>query len=52
MLTNSAGYRSHAASFLLSKNFRGGVFTSGGSTFMSFGYAYTNAHDRRNMYTF
>lgn len=50
MLTNSGPYRSHNASFILSKNFDGGVFTSGGSTFFSFGYAYTDAHDRRSMY--
>lgn len=51
MLTNSKdGYRSHIASLLLSKNFRGGLVTEGGSTWVSFGYAYTNAHDRRNMY--
>jgi len=50
MLTNSKGYRSHVASLLLSKNFNGGVFTEGGSVFLSFGYAYTNSHDRRNMY--
>ncbi|RYD30282.1 MAG: hypothetical protein EOP57_00250 [Sphingomonadales bacterium] len=50
MLTNQKGYRSHVASFLLSKNFNGGLVTSGGSTYVSFGYAYTNSHDRRNMY--
>lgn len=50
MLTNSEGYRSHVASFLLSKNFEGGLFTDGGSTWLSFGYAYTNSHDRRNLY--
>ncbi|MBO9574272.1 MAG: TonB-dependent receptor [Sphingobium sp.] len=50
MLTNSDGFRSHVASFLLSKDFKGGVFTSGGATYFSFGYAYTNSHDRRNMY--
>jgi outer membrane receptor protein involved in Fe transport len=50
MLTNSGSYDSHIASIVLSKNFNGGVFTDGGSTFFSFGYAYTDAHDRRNMY--
>jgi hypothetical protein len=39
------------ASFLLSKYFDGGVFTSGGSTFVSFGYAYSDSQDRRNMYS-
>src|SRR5690606_38902821 len=28
----------------------GGVFTENGSTYFSFGYAYSDAHDRRNMY--
>ncbi len=50
MLTNSKGYRSHIASVLLSKDFKGGVITPGGSTYISFGYAYTNSHDRRSMY--
>lgn len=51
MLTNSKnGYRSHIASALLSKNFKGGLITEGGSTWVSLGYAYTNSHDRRNMY--
>ncbi|PXA98181.1 hypothetical protein DMC47_10065 [Nostoc sp. 3335mG] len=50
MLTNSDGYRSHIASLLLSKNFDGGLFTEGGSTYVTFGYAFTDSHDRRNMY--
>ncbi|MCW4463747.1 TonB-dependent receptor [Sphingomonas sp. BT-65] len=50
MLTNSKGFRSHVASFLLSKNFEGGLIVENGSTWVSFGYAYTNSHDRRNMY--
>lgn len=50
MLTNQDGYRSHIASFLLSKNFEGGLITEGGSTYVNIGYAYTDAHDRRNMY--
>ena len=51
MFTNQdKGYSSHVASFLLSKNFEGGLATSGGSTWVSFGYAYTNSRDRRNMY--
>lgn len=49
-LTNGPGYRSHNASFILSKNFDGGIFTEGGSTFFSLGYAYTDAQDRRNLY--
>lgn len=50
MLTNAGSYESHIASFILSKEFDGGVITDGGSTFFSFGYAYTDAQDRRNMY--
>ena len=50
MLTNAGSYRSQIASFILSKDFDGGVFTAGGSTFVSFGYAYTDAQDRRNLY--
>ena len=50
MLTNSDGYRSHIASFILSKDFEGGLMTSGGSSFFSLGYAYTDAQDRRNLY--
>jgi hypothetical protein len=50
MLTNSGGYDSHNASIILSKNFDRGIFTQGGSSFVSFGYAYSGAEDRRNMY--
>lgn len=49
-LINGDGYESHIASFILSKEFAGGVFTEGGSTYFSFGYAFTAANDRRNMY--
>ena len=50
MLTNAGSYRSHNASIILSKNFNRGVFTEGGDVFLSFGYAFTDAQDRRNMY--
>jgi len=49
-LINGPGFESHIASAILSKNFDGGVFTQGGSTYFSVGYSYTDAHDRRNMY--
>ncbi len=49
-LLNGPGYDSHVASAIVSKDFDGGVFTSGGSVFFSLGYSYTDAHDRRNMY--
>jgi outer membrane receptor protein involved in Fe transport len=50
MLTNIGSFDSHNASAILSKNFDGGLFTEGGSTFFSLGYAYSGAQDRRNMY--
>ena len=49
-LTNGRNYRSQIASIILSKNFNGGVFTQGGSTFVNFGYAYTDSQDIRSMY--
>ena len=50
LLTNAGKYSSQVASVFLSKNFRGGLFTSGGSSYFSVGYAFTDSHDRRNMY--
>ena len=50
MLTNSKGYKSHIASFILSKDFDRGIFTEGGSSYFSLGYAYTASQDRRNMF--
>jgi hypothetical protein len=50
VLTNAGSYRTHVASFVLQKNFDAGLLTTGGSSVFTFGYAYTNAHDRRNMY--
>ncbi|MGZ8310933.1 MAG: TonB-dependent receptor, partial [Allosphingosinicella sp.] len=50
MLTNAGAYDSHIASFILSKNFEGGMFTEGGSTFLTLGYSYTDSRDRRNMF--
>lgn len=47
MLTNSKGYTSQIASFILSKQVDHGVFTSDGSVFFTLGYAYSDAHDRR-----
>lgn len=49
-LTNSAGYRSHSASFILSKRFDGGIFTDNGNVDFNFGYSYTDSQDRRSMY--
>jgi hypothetical protein len=50
MLTNSGAYNSHIASFILSKDFDRGIFTEGGSSYFTFGYAFTAAKDRRNMF--
>jgi hypothetical protein len=50
MLTNAKGYTSQIASFLLSKDFDRGIFTEGGGVFVRFGYAYTDAKDRRNFF--
>lgn len=49
-LTNSAGYRSHNASIILSKTFNGGLFTENGNVDFNIGYAYTDSQDRRSMY--
>lgn len=49
-LVNSAGFRSHNASFILSKSFDGGLFTENGNVDFNIGYAYTDAQDRRNLY--
>jgi len=49
-LTNSAGYRSHNASIILSKTFDGGLFTENGNVDFNLGYAYTDSQDRRSMY--
>ncbi len=51
MLTNQGGFRSYSVSAILSKNFDGGIFTDGGSTFVSMGYAYSDSQDRRNLYS-
>jgi hypothetical protein len=47
-LTNGPSYSSHTASAILSKNFDAGLFTQGGSTRMTFGYAWTDAANNRN----
>lgn len=50
MLTNAGSFDSHTASFILSKNFQGGIFTEGGSSYFTIGYAYSHSNDRRNMF--
>lgn len=49
MLTNTDGYTSQSASFILTKHANSGIFTSGGAFDFSIGYAYTDGHDRRAM---
>ncbi|MGB3722363.1 MAG: carboxypeptidase regulatory-like domain-containing protein [Pacificimonas sp.] len=46
-LTNAGGYDSHVASFLLQKSWDRGIITEGGGVDFSFGYAYTDAEERR-----
>ncbi|MDR7101680.1 TonB-dependent receptor [Croceicoccus sp. BE223] len=50
MLTNAGSYSSQIASFILSRHTEGGLFTPNGSVDFSFGYAFTDSNDRRNMY--
>ncbi len=47
MLTNAGSFESHVASFLLSKNFRSGIFTDTGSVQVNMGYAFTDSQNRR-----
>lgn len=47
-LTNGASYESKIASAILSKNFRGGLLTDGGSVRFNLGYAYTDADNNRH----
>ncbi|MCJ7421958.1 TonB-dependent receptor [Sphingomicrobium astaxanthinifaciens] len=46
-LTNAEGYASHTVSAVLRKNWRGGLVTSGGGGYFNFGYAFTDAYERR-----
>ncbi|MCY7339835.1 MAG: TonB-dependent receptor [Sphingomonas bacterium] len=50
MLTNAKGFTSQIFSALLAKDFGSGIFTPGGGVYFSAGYAYTDSHDRRNMF--
>ncbi len=47
-LTNGRSSDSHSASLVLSKRFESGLFTQGGSTNVSFGYAFTDSNNARN----
>lgn len=48
MLVNSDAYSSHTASIVLTKNIRRGLFTLGGNTFLSLGYAFTDSNNNRD----
>ncbi len=48
-LTNGPSYDSHVVSFILSKNFDGGLFTDAGSVGLNFGYAFTDSNNNRNV---
>lgn len=47
-LTNGPDHNSHVVSFVLSKQFDGGIFTSGGGTSVSMGYAWMDSDNFRN----
>ncbi|NKB16054.1 MAG: hypothetical protein HC774_02725 [Sphingomonadales bacterium] len=47
-LTNGPSYESHVASIILSKQFDGGLLTSGGSFNVNLGYAFTDSQNNRN----
>ncbi|MCK0129357.1 carboxypeptidase-like regulatory domain-containing protein [Erythrobacter sp. F6033] len=47
-LTNAGSSEAHSASIVLSKQFESGLFTQGGSTRVTLGYAYTDSNNARN----
>ncbi|HSM54490.1 MAG TPA: TonB-dependent receptor, partial [Erythrobacter sp.] len=47
-LTNGKSYESKIASAILSKTWRSGIFTEGGSVRFNLGYAYTDSENNRN----
>ena len=47
-LTNGPSFESHNASLILSKTFREGIFTEGGSVFVNFGYAFSDSQQSIN----
>jgi hypothetical protein len=48
-LTNGPDFESHVVSAIINKKFRGGILTSGGSTLVNIGYAYTDSRNSRNL---
>lgn len=49
-LTNGPSFDSHVFSASLSKRFQSGIFTDGGSVDLSFGYAFTDSNNTRNIF--
>jgi hypothetical protein len=47
-LTNDGSSESHSISAVLRKRFESGLFTDGGSTNVTFGYAFTDSNNARN----
>ncbi|TWJ09294.1 TonB-dependent receptor [Altererythrobacter ishigakiensis] len=47
-LTNDGSSESHSISAVLRKRFESGLFTQGGSTNVTFGYAFTDSNNARN----
>lgn len=48
-LTNGPGFDSHVASLTFAKQFNRGLFTEGGGVNLSFGYAFTDSNNFRNV---
>lgn len=49
-LTNGPSYDSHVFSIALAKRFESGVFTDNGNVNVSFGYAFTDSNNTRNIF--
>ncbi len=49
-LTNGPSYDSHVFSIALAKRFESGVFTDNGNVNVSFGYAFTDSNNTRNVF--
>ncbi len=49
-LTNGPSYESHVFSIALAKRFERGIFTDGGNVNLSFGYAFTDSENTRNVF--
>ena len=49
-LTNGPSYDSHVFSIALAKRFESGIFTDNGNVNVSFGYAFTDSNNTRNVF--